>query len=71
MNDWGAVNYGDPCRECGFVWTTTLEEAEVVVANCPVALHGLVAGSSGDERRPDLAWSVGAHVCHVADILRI
>ncbi len=72
MNDWGAVTYGDPCRECGFAWTTTLDEAVVVVANCPGALLGLLAGASGDERRLDLAWSVGsAYVCHVADNLRI
>ena len=71
MNDWGAVTYGDPCRECGFAWTTTLDEAVVVIAKCPTVLKGLLHGASGDERRPDLAWSVRAYVCHVADNLRI
>ncbi len=71
MNEWGAVTYGDPCRECGFAWSTTLDEAVVVVENCPGALLGLLGGASGDERRLDLAWSVGVYVCHVADNLRI
>ena len=71
MNDWGAVTYGDPCRECSFAWTSTLDEAVVVVADCPGVLQGLLTGASGDERRFDLAWSVGAYVCHVADNLRI
>lgn len=30
-----------------------------------------VAGASGDERHPDLAWSVTAYVCHVGDNLRV
>jgi uncharacterized damage-inducible protein DinB len=37
----------------------------------PDAWSDLVGGASGDERRPDLAWSVTAYVCHVADNLHI
>ncbi len=71
MTTWRASTYGDPCRECGFDWATTLESAIVVVANLPDSLRELLSGSTGSERRPDLEWSVGAYVCHIADNLRI
>jgi methionyl-tRNA formyltransferase len=31
----------------------------------------VLAGATGSEQLPELAWSVGAYVCHVADNLRI
>ncbi len=71
MNEWGASEYGDPCRECGFAWTTTLREAREAVAGVPAAYARLLDGASGHERHPDLEWSVGEYVCHVADNLRI
>jgi hypothetical protein len=71
VNTWGASTYGDPCRECGFDWATPLDDAVLLVARLPVSFGRLLAGASGDERRPDLAWSVGAYVSHVADNLRI
>ncbi len=69
--DWGATNYGDPCPECGFEWATTIDGGIALVSNLPDSISELVAGSTGKERHPQLAWSVGAYVCHIADNLRI
>ena len=71
MNGWGASVYGDPCRECGFRWTTTLDQARKAVGEIPAVYGGLLDGASGDERHPGLEWSVREYVCHVADNLRI
>ncbi len=71
MSDWGSCTYGDPCRECGFRWSLDVADAEVLVAGAPTRLLDLLDGASGDERHPDLTWSVSAYVCHVSDNLRI
>ena len=71
MADWGASNYGNPCRECGFAWATTIDVGIALISNLPDSISELVAGSTGKERHPQLAWSVGAYVCHIADNLRI
>jgi hypothetical protein len=42
-----------------------------MVADLPTTFAALLAGATGDERHPDLAWSVTEYVCHVADNLRI
>ena len=71
MNDWGRAKYGDPCRECGFSWGMSLQEAIVLVTDLPDSYAGTLRGANGSERHPDLAWSVCAYVCHVADNLGI
>jgi hypothetical protein len=71
MGGWGASVYGDPCRECGFVWAMAPTEVRGTVADLPVTYTTLLAGSSGGERHPELGWSVAEYVCHVADNLRI
>ncbi len=71
MNDWGASVYGDPCRECGFRWTMPPTDAVALVSGLPSDLAGTLAGRSGHERHPELAWSVAEYVVHVADNLRI
>ena len=71
MSDWGPSVYGDPCRECGFAWSTPVPEAIALVAILPVAFGGLLEGSVGTEQRPDLNWSVTGYVLHVSDNLRI
>jgi len=68
---WGANLYGDPCRQCGYDWSITLEDALVLMATTPARYAALVGDSDGSERHPDLGWSVGAYVCHVTDNLRI
>jgi uncharacterized damage-inducible protein DinB len=71
MDSWGASLYGDPCRECGFDWSITEQAAQLQIAALPAKCAEIVPGATGAERHPDLAWSVGAYVCHVADNLRI
>lgn len=71
MSEWGPRTYGDPCRECGFAWSMAAADAEVLVTGVPSRLRVLLAGATGDERHPDLAWSVGAYVSHVGDNLHI
>lgn len=71
MNDWGSSVYGDPCRGCGFHWTMPPTDAVELVSDLPSALERTLAGRSGDERHPALAWSVAEYVVHVADNLRI
>ena len=71
MDPWGATVYGQPCGGCGFDWTTVSGEARDTVARLPQSYAALLATATGAERHPDLAWSVGEYVCHVADNLRI
>ncbi len=35
MEQWGAMLYGDPCRECGFGWELIPKQAVVVVRAAP------------------------------------
>ncbi|HEY7915717.1 MAG TPA: DinB family protein [Acidimicrobiales bacterium] len=71
MSEWGPSLYGDPCRQCGFNWSIPVDDGVAMVAGLPDAYGDLVAGAGGDERHPDLGWSVAEYVCHVADNLRI
>lgn len=71
MNEWGRARYGDPCRECGYDWTISQDATIALVTGLPASYAMMLAGSTGSERHPDLAWSVTAYVCHVADNLRI
>jgi len=63
--------YGDPCRECAYSFSRSLEDALALIDAVPGRFEDLLAGSTGSERHPELAWSVGAYVCHVADNLHI
>ncbi|HXQ75310.1 MAG TPA: DinB family protein [Acidimicrobiales bacterium] len=71
MSEWARSTYGDPCRQCGFRWTITREEAVATVEATPAQLTTLLGGADGSERHPDLTWSVAGYVCHVGDNLRI
>jgi hypothetical protein len=71
MSNWGPNTYGDRCRECGFSWVIPVDEAVDLVRQLPVAYAAALTGATGKERHPDLGWSVGAYVYHVADNLRI
>lgn len=71
MVSWGVTVYGHPCRQCGFRWDTSVAEARGTVADLPTAYAVVLDGARGDERHPDLAWSVAGYVCHVGDNLRI
>ena len=70
MEQWGAGLYGDPCAGCGFAWSVTPQEAIRRVEELPARFRGLLAGKTGYERHPDLAWTPAAYVSHVTDTLR-
>jgi hypothetical protein len=71
MNEWGCATYGDPCRECGFSWSTNAAEAVAIVEALPPRVATALDRAHGEERHPDLAWSVTGYVLHVGDNLRI
>jgi hypothetical protein len=71
MNIWGACAYGDPCRECGYNWTISLNTGVSRIARLPFAYGELLEGRTGREQHPSLSWSVTEYVSHVADNLRI
>ncbi len=71
MDEWAIAIYGDPCRECGFGWSMPPEAVVELVRTLPVTYGRALGRASGRECHPDLAWSVTAYVCHVADNLRI
>lgn len=71
MDEWAIPVYGDPCRACDFSWSLTVPEALATVRELPIRYSDVVATATGSERLPDLAWSVTAYVCHVADNLHI
>jgi len=71
MNTWSEETYGDPCRECGFSFGISMEAAISTVLGAPERYERLVAGRTGSERHPGLAWPVSGYVCHVADNTRI
>ncbi len=70
MEQWGATLYGNPCRECGFAWELTPEQAIASVRAVPAAYAARLAGATGRERHPDLTWTAAAYVAHVTDNLR-
>jgi hypothetical protein len=71
MSDWGRATYGEPCRECGYTWTVTEEQAVAIVTSSTDRLARELADVDGSLRHPALGWPVVAYVCHVADNLRI
>ncbi len=70
VEKWGADLYGDPCRECGFGWKLSPAQAVAAVRAVPGAYAARLAGATGRERHPDLAWTTAAYVSHVTDNLR-
>jgi hypothetical protein len=71
VSEWGASTYGDPCRQCGYSWAVGVGGATAQVSGLPGTYVLLLEGATGDERHPELSWSVSAYVCHVGDNLRI
>jgi hypothetical protein len=71
MNEWGPRTYGDPCAGCGFSWQASPAAVGTIIDNAAVEFESLVAGRTGSERMPALAWSVQAYIWHAGDNLRI
>ena len=70
MTMWGAGFYGDPCRECGYAWSISPEDATALILDAPRRFAELLDGQDGSVRHRDLTWSVKAYVSHVADNIR-
>jgi hypothetical protein len=68
---WGPERFGDPCRECAFEWSLTTEQAIASVLEIPDSYERVIGSAHGSLSHPDLDWTVGAYVCHVADNLHI
>lgn len=71
MESWDAALYGHPCVKCGYDWSISPQKAVELVARVPARYAGLLAGTDGSQRHPDVSWTAGAYVCHVNDNLRI
>ena len=76
METWGAARYGDPCRECGFGFGLTPDQAMAAVRAVPVAFAErqvvLQHATRGPQRAEDVARN-NAHDArhHLWDIDRI
>lgn len=71
VDKWGAALYGEPCRECGFKWTTGLATSILFMRNLPDSIDTLVMGATGAEQLPDLGWNVSGYIAHMTDNTRI
>jgi hypothetical protein len=71
MTSWASSHYGDPCRECGFDWSISKEQAREIVETAPAILQRDLTDATGRERHPDLTWPVVAYLAHMCDNLRI
>lgn len=63
--------WGDPCRECGFAWSVSIDDAVAAVVALPADCAQALSGTDGSRRHPELTWSAKAYVFHVGDNLRI
>jgi DinB superfamily len=71
VNNWGAATYGQPCRECAFDWSITLDDAVSSMSEAAADYEVLLDEATGAEQHADASWPVAAYVSHVADNLRI
>jgi Mycothiol maleylpyruvate isomerase N-terminal domain len=71
MSEWAKSRYGDPCRECGFAWSISADEAAGIIAATPARYAEALDGHDPSARHPGLGWSARGYVCHVTDNLRI
>jgi hypothetical protein len=71
VNTWGPATYGQPCRDCAFDWSLTLDETVGLMSELAAAYDHVLADATGAEHHPDVAWPVAAYVSHVADNLHI
>jgi Mycothiol maleylpyruvate isomerase N-terminal domain len=68
---WGPDRFGEPCRECGLSWSFSVDEARAIVMGAPESFASVIGTAHGSLSHPDLGWTIGAYVCHVADNLHI
>jgi hypothetical protein len=71
VDKWGAILYGEPCRECGFTWTMEVASMTALMRGLPDSIETLVMGATGSEGLPDLGWNVSGYIAHMTDNTRI
>lgn len=71
VDEWKLSVYGEPCLGCAFSWGIGVDDAVLLVSSLPGSFTELLAGATGHERHPELAWPVASYVCHIGDNLRI
>ncbi|NKY12477.1 DinB family protein [Cellulomonas hominis] len=71
MEQWGAALYGEPCRECGYVWDRTPQEAVHAVEDVPGRFAAVLVTAPEPLWHPGLGWSTAGYLRHVADNLEI
>jgi hypothetical protein len=71
MIKWGPETFGDPCRGCGFDWSTSVDQAASIVDDAPRRLKDLTANASGRTKHEDIEWSVSGYLFHIGDSIRI
>lgn len=67
----GAALYGEPCRECGYTWNLTPEQAVRAVVEVPGRFAAVLVHAPEPQWHPDLGWSTAGYVRHVADNLEM
>ncbi|RMI13608.1 DinB family protein [Cellulomonas triticagri] len=65
----GPALYGEPCRECGYTWDRTPEDAIRAVGEVTTSFVTALADAPEPRRHPDLGWSTAGYLRHVADNL--
>lgn len=60
--------FGEPCRECGFGWSITPQQAVAWMRGFEGHVRQAAGFLTGDERLD--GWSIAEYVCHVGDNLR-
>jgi len=61
----------DPCDECGFDWSISVDDADDIITSAAEEYAGLMEGHDGAGSADPGVWSPVAYVWHVADVLRI
>ena len=71
MNAYLTERYGNPCRGCGYTWSTDADVCRGMIEESPGRVAALLEGRDGSENLPVLEWNARAYVAHMADNLRI
>lgn len=71
MNAYLTERYGNPCRGCGYTWSTDADVCRGMIDESPGRVAALLEGRDGSESVPELEWNARAYVAHMADNLRI
>jgi hypothetical protein len=71
VNEYLRTRYGDPCRICGYSWSTDSQTCLKIIGGASARFDALLSQRDGSERRADLEWNARGYVAHVGDMMRI